>query len=231
MNEALLLLPGMMCDARVFTPQIEVFSASRTILVAPMTTSNSFTSLANNILNSAPPKFALAGFSMGGIAAMEIMRQAPERVTRLALLDTNPLAETLERQQQRETQIDSVLAGNLETVMRDEMKPHYLSDASDSSAILKLCMDMAIALGPKVFVTQSRALQSRGDQTATLTSVRVPALVLCGEDDRLCPVTAHQEMQQRIPSAALAIIAGAGHLPTLEQPDKTNEALDKWLRQ
>ncbi|MBX2839230.1 MAG: alpha/beta hydrolase [Gammaproteobacteria bacterium] len=229
MKDALMLLPGMMCDARIFTPQIEFFSAYRTIVVAPMTTGNSFSSLANDILASAPSQFALAGFSMGGIAAMEIIRQAPDRVTKLALLDTNPRAETLERQQQRESQIASVLAGNLKTVMRDEMKPNYLSDSADTKTLLNLCMDMAIALGPEVFVTQSQALQSRSDQTSTLCSVRVPTLVLCGEDDRLCPVTAHEEMQQIIPSAALTVIAGAGHMPTLEQSEKTNEALEIWL--
>ncbi len=225
----LVLLPGMMCDARIFTPQIDYFSGFRTVVVAPMTTSGSFSTLAKDILANAPPQFALAGLSMGGIAAMEIIRQAPDRVTKLALLDTNPRAETDERKKQREPQIANVLAGNLETVMRDEMKPHYLSDAADNEPLLNLCMDMAITLGPDVFVNQSRALQFRPDQTSTLSSVRVPALVLCGEDDRLCPVTTHEEMQRIIPSATLAVIAGAGHMPTLEQPEKTNAALEGWL--
>jgi len=228
-NEPLVLLPGMMCDSRIYTPQFEFFTAHRCVMVAAMTTSSTISQLAKDILASTPEKFALAGFSMGGIVAMEIIRQAPRRVTKLALLDTNPRAETPERQLQREPQIASVLAGNLVRVMRDEMKPHYLSNASDKKTLLNVCMDMAEALGPDVFVKQSRALQTRLDQTSTLSLVQVPTLVLCGEDDRLCPVSTHEEMQRSIPSATLVVIAGAGHMPTLEQPEKTNEALEEWL--
>lgn len=231
MNEPLLLLPGMMCDARIFLPQIIAFSAHRSIMVAPLTTADSFTELANNILGSAPQRFALAGFSMGGIAAMEIMRQAPERVSKLALLDTNPRAETMERQQLREPQIASVLDGNLHKVMRDEMKPHYLSEATDKTTILDLCMQMATALGPDVFVRQSRALQSRPDQIATLAAIDIPTLILCGEEDRLCPVQVHENMHQAIATSSLRVIAGAGHMPTVEQPELTNEALNEWLNQ
>jgi len=198
-------------------------------MVSALTNRDRISDLATDVLANAPQQFALAGFSMGGIVAMEIVRQAPDRVTKLALLDTNPRAEILDRQQQREPQIASVLAGNLVSVMRDEMKPHYLGDSSDRKTILKVCMEMAQALGPDVFVTQSRALQNRPDQTSTLSAVQVPTLVLCGEDDRLCPVSTHEEMQRSIPSATLAIIAGAGHMPTLEQPEKTNAAIGRWL--
>ncbi len=229
MTEPLLLLPGMMCDARLFSAQIAAFSAHRSVMTAPLSRGNTFRDLARSVLASAPPRFALAGVSMGGIAAMEIIRQAPERVSRLALLDTNPKAETTERQKLRERQIESVLSGNLRDVLRDEMKPHYLADNPGKPALLNLCMDMATALGPDVFVQQSRALQSRPDQTATLENVQVPTLVLCGEHDQLCPIATHQLMDTLIPDATLTVVAGAGHLPTLEQPEATYKAMTEWL--
>jgi pimeloyl-ACP methyl ester carboxylesterase len=229
MQEPLLLLPGMMCDARLFFPQITAFSAQRPVMVAPLTAGETFSDIASAVLASAPPRFALAGVSMGGIAAMEIIRQAPQRISRLALLDTNPKAETPQRQSQREPQIESVLSGHLHNVMRDEMKPHYLVDAPGKPAILDLCMQMAMTLGPSVFVQQSRALQVRPDQTKTLTQVNVPTLVLCGEHDQLCPPATHELMRDLIPQATLEVITAAGHLPTLEQPERTNQVIAQWL--
>ncbi len=229
MNEPLLLLPGMMCDARVFAPQIATFSVDRPVMMAPLTGRTSFAELANDILAHAPPRFALAGLSMGGITAMEIVRQAPERVSRLALMDTNPLSEPADRAAQRDLQIERVRAGGLRPVMRDEMKPNYLTDGPNKGRILELCMAMSEALGADVFVDQSRALQQRPDQCETLRTVRVPTLILCGEDDTLCPLERHEMMRDLISGARLAVIPGAGHLPVLEQPKRTNEELRLWL--
>lgn len=229
MKAPLLFLPGMMCDARLFSPQINQFSASRPVMVAPLAGSASFTGMAEAILSQAPAKFALAGLSMGGIAAMEIIRQAPERVTGLALMDTNPLAEPLDRRENRNRQIETVRAGGLRSVMCDEMKPNYLTDSQNRQDILDLCMLMADSLGDEVFIEQSLALQSRQDYCGVLRDIKIPTLVLCGKDDRLCPPERHQLMHDLISDSQLAVIAGAGHLPTLEQPEKTNEQLKKWL--
>lgn len=229
MNDPLLLLPGMMCDARLFAPQIAAFSGMRAVMTAPLNEGDTIESLAGDVLAVAPPSFALAGLSMGGIVAMEVIRQAPERVTRLALLDTNPKAEAPAVAQHRAPQIAKVRAGDLRAVMRDEMKPNYLTDGPRMGQILDLCMEMAETLGPEVFVRQSRALQTRPDQQETLRSVAVPTLVLCGEDDALCPIHRHELMHSLVPGSVLTVIKGAGHLPTLEQPDATNEALAKWL--
>ena len=218
-----------MCDARLFAPQFAALSGSRPVMVAPLTGRTTFEDLARDILNRAPPRFALAGLSMGGIAAMEMVRQAPQRVSRLALMDTNPLAEPAERAAERDAQIERVLAGGLRSVMRDEMKPNYLSDGPNTGRILDLCMAMADALGASVFSDQSRALQQRPDQCDTLRAVTVPTLVLCGEDDSLCPVERHEMMRDLVPGARLAVIREAGHLPVLEQPDRTNEELRQWL--
>lgn len=166
---------------------------------------------------------------MGGIVAMEILRQAPERVERIALLDTNPLAEQPRMQSRRNTQIAQVQVGALARVMREEMKPNYLSNGSDRPEILNLCMDMAIAIGADAFTNQSRALQSRPDQVATLKKCNIPTLLLCGRNDRLCPPDRHQMMHDLMPHSAFHIVEDAGHLPSLEQPQKTTQALAQWL--
>ena len=187
--------------------------------------------LAADVLLQAPPRFALAGLSMGGIVAMEVLRQAPERVERLALLDTNPRAETPAVQENRGPQIARALSGDLAGVLRDEMKPNYLFPGPDRENILDLCMDMALTLGPEIFARQSRSLRDRPDQQATLAAFKGPALVLMGEGDRLCPRDRHDLMHKLMPQSRLAIIEGAGHLPTLEQPAQTAAELLRWLDQ
>lgn len=231
MQDPLIFLPGMMCDARLFAPQIAAFSHNRPVMVFPLTGANTMSTLARTILAIAPPRFALAGLSMGGIVAMEMIRQAPGRIARLALLDTNALPDPPQQASLRQAQIPKALSGGLHDVMRDEMKPNYLADGPGRDQILDLCMEMAKDLGPQVFADQSHAIQHRPDQCETLTKVQVPTIVLCGEDDRLCPLTRHQLMHDLISGSRLAVIPGAGHLPTLEQPGLTNRALNEWLTQ
>ena len=231
MTEPLVLLPGMMCDARLYFPQLAAFSHERPITVAPIGNHDTVSALAAEVLAHAPARFALAGLSMGGIVAMEVIRQAPDRVTRLALLDTNPKAEAEAIKHMREPQIAQVQNGQLRDVMRDVMKPNYLTDGPRTEQILDLCMAMAETCGPDVFIRQSRALQSRPDQQDTLRQVRVPTLILCGEDDALCPIHRHTLMHDLVAGSKLEIITKAGHLPTLEQPDATNKALSRWLTQ
>lgn len=223
----LVLIPGMMCDARMWGG-IDQGLGVPVIHHIP-TGAETMPDLAALFLADAPPQFALAGLSMGGILAMEILRQAPNRVTRLALLDTNPRAETAAVQSRRGPQIDRALGGDLEGVMRHDMKPNYLAPGPNKAAILDLCMDMALALGPEVFARQSRALRDRPDQQATLATFKGPALVLMGAEDRLCPLDRHQRMHDLMPQSRLHIIPGAAHLPPLEQPDATARALRDWL--
>lgn len=225
----LILLPGMMCDARLFTPQIAALSCRVPLMFAPMGGHDTIAAIATEVLANAPPRFAVAGLSMGGIVAMEMLRQAPERIDRLALLDTSPLAEAEATKARRGPQIDKVLSGGLRGVMRDEMKPNYLTDGPNRGTILDLCMAMATDLGDQVFVAQSRALRDRRDQCETLEQYTRPALVLCGRDDTLCPIERHQLMFDLLPQATLHIIENAGHLPTLENPDDTTAALIGWL--
>ncbi len=225
----LVLLPGMMCDARLFTPQIAAFSGRRPVVCSPISGRGSVDELACDILAHTPARFALAGLSMGGIVAMEILRQAPERVERIALMDTNPLAEAEDVKARRLSQMMAVREGKLSAIMRNEMKPNYLSDEPRPNEILDLCMEMALKLGPHVFLNQSRALMDRRDQSETLRRANLPALVLCGKSDTLCPMHRHKLMADLIAGSRLKVIEGAGHLPTLEQPKFTNAALARWL--
>lgn len=227
----LVLLPGMMCDARLFAPQIAAISGERAVQTAPIGAFDTIQDLAAAVLTNAPERFALAGLSMGGIVAMEVLRQAPDRVDRIALLDTNPKAEADAIKLMREPQIAKAQSGDLVQVMRDEMKPNYLTDGPHRAQILDLCLAMAETLGPRTFVNQSRALQTRPDQQGTLRNASCPALILCGRDDALCPVHRHELMAALMPHSQLHIVENAGHLPTLEQPDETTAALRRWLEE
>jgi len=225
----LVLLPGMMCDERLFASQINELSKRREVHFAKITDHETISELASDVLNNAPPVFALAGLSMGGIVAMEIVSQAPERVERLALLDTNPLAELPDVLKRRGPQIDAIKNGQLKEIIRDEMKPNYLFDGVRKTEILKLCMDMALDIGPAAFIRQYIALRDRVDQKNTLGSYKRPALVLCGRHDVLCPLERHELMHTLLENSKLEIIEDAGHLPTLEQPKITTMALASWL--
>jgi pimeloyl-ACP methyl ester carboxylesterase len=221
------LLPGMMCDARMWGPVMGAF-AGRAVLHAPLTGARTMAGLAAEVLALAPPRFALAGLSMGGIVAMAVLAAAPGRVERLALMDTNPFAEAPEVQARRAAQIARA-AQDLAAVMRDEMKPNYLAPGPRAAKVLDLCMGMALDLGPAVFATQSLALRDRPDGQAPLAAYRGKALVLMGEHDRLCPRDRHDRMALLMPQAQRTVVPGAGHLPPLEQPGATQAALAAWL--
>ena len=223
----LVLLPGHMCDGRLWGPQIAALSGSRTIHLAEIAAADTMEALAAAVLRDAPSRFALAGLSMGGIVAMEGLRQAPGRVERLALLDTNPLVEVEDVKAARRDRMARVEAGHLPEIVREEMKPLYLAEPRQD--VLDLCYDMALRLGPDVFLRQCRALMDRPDQTATLGAFRGPAIVLHGAEDRLVAPDRARLMVEFMPQARLNWIAGAGHLPTLERPEATTAALRCWL--
>lgn len=231
MTESLVLLPGMMSDDRLFTPQIRALGSERAITIAPITQGERIEGIVENLLPQLPERFALAGLSMGGIVAMEVLNRAPERVTRICLMDTNPQAETPPIAAAREPMIVGARAGRLDEVMREAMRPEYLAPGPGRVEVLNLMFQMARELGPDVFIRQSRALQRRPDQQATLRKCKVPALILCGELDPLTPVRRHEFMAGLIPDARLKIIEDAGHIPTLEQPEATTQALRDWLDQ
>lgn len=223
------MVPGMMCDERIFSPQIEELSKNLEVTVADISSFPTVRELASDLLKKAPKSFSLLGHSMGGIVAMEIYSQEPNRIEKLILMDTNPKAELDEVKLKREPQIKDVREGKLLEVMRNEMKPNYLAENENKSTVLDVCMDMALSLGPDVFINQSRALQKRADQLNTIQSINIPVLIMCGSEDKLCTVERHEMMHNMISDSDLKIINNAGHMPTLEQPRETTEVLKEWL--
>ncbi|WP_192966208.1 alpha/beta fold hydrolase [Phycobacter azelaicus] len=227
--EPLVLLPGMMCDARIFTPQIEALSAHVPITVAPLLGGDRIEAIAAHILNMLPERFALAGLSMGGIIAMEILRRAPGRVSRLCLMATTPLAETPAQAAEREPLIIGARTGRLGEMLEKALPAECLAPGAGRAEILNKVQQMGQAFGSDVFVNQNRALQRRMDQQAAARRCHVPALILCGEFDRLTPVKRHELLASLIPQATFEVISGAGHLPSLEQPELVTRAMMSWL--
>jgi len=224
----LVLIPGFMCDGRLFEPQIRDLNYPHTITIS-IPTEPTLPEMAARILNDTPDQFALGGLSMGGIVALEMLRQAPDRIERLALMDTTPLADGPANFDVRTRQITEVHAGHLERIMRDELKPAYLVDSPRKTAIMDICMKMAQSLGPVVFQAQSLALRDRPDLQDTLAYAPQKTLILHGAEDRLCPPERHHLMHRLAPHATLVAIENAGHMPTLESPLSTTQALQNWL--
>jgi len=216
--ENILLLPGMMCDERLWSHQIAAIDVP--IHVADTSRSENFADMATLALAAAPPEFAMAGLSMGGILAFEIWRQAPERITHLALLDTNPYADAPSRKSIRYEHMEAVASGNLHKLAVESLKPMYLAEKNrDDEAILRTVLDMALKLGPDVFQRQSLALLNRPDSAPMLASISCPTSVICGREDAICPVRFHEFMAREISGANLVVIDDCGHLSTMERPD------------
>jgi pimeloyl-ACP methyl ester carboxylesterase len=226
----ILLLPGMMCDSRLWAGQEPYFT--RPVYHADCRRHDSIAAIADSVLAAAPGRFAIAGLSMGGIVAFEIWRQAPERVTHLALLDTNPHAEAADRQSMRLEQIEAATSGKLRELATDSLKPLYLAKAHrDDDELLDRILEMALDLGADVFRNQSLALRSRVDSVPILGSISCPTLVLCGDEDRLCPPAYHELMAEKIPGARLEIVSKCGHLSSMEQPQVVTRALNSLFAQ
>lgn len=229
-RETLVLLPGMMCDARLFGPQIEAFSADFDIVVGDLTGESTIDGLALRLLDGLPERFNLLGLSMGGIVAMAMAGIAPGRITRLALLDTNHRADARERRPIRDRQVCDVRSGKLPDVIVEEMMPGYFAAGDGSAASLKaLVLDMALTLGPQAFVSQTAALRDRPDLTQAIFGWQGPALVMCGAEDSVCTPERHREIASLLPDAEFVAIPDAAHLPTLESAHAVNTAIARWL--
>ncbi|MEL7116347.1 MAG: alpha/beta hydrolase, partial [Pseudomonadota bacterium] len=198
MAEPVVFLPGMMCDARVWMPQIIALSTEYAVQVAPITKGETVEEIARHVLTQLPERFALAGLSMGGIVAMEMLRVAPERVTRVALFDTNCQQELPNVAAAREPQIVAVRSGRLPDVMKDVVLPEQLAPGPQRLQVLNAVMDMGLYLGADVFIRQSRALQKRPDQQGTLRRAKTPALIACGEYDTRTPPRIRDDLEHGV---------------------------------
>ncbi len=231
MSDPLVLLPDAMCDARVFGPQLAAFSKAHAVTVAPVTGGDRVEEIASNLLDVLPRRFAVAGLRLGATVAMELLRRAPDRVARIALMGADVFAETPQAAADLEPVIIKGRAGNVAGMVEALLRPAMLAPGPDRAEVMALARDMADHLGAEIMVRQVRALQRRRDYQAELRRCKVPALVLCGEHDGAAAIKRAGFMADLIPYAQLCVIAGAGRLPTLEQPDAVTDALRGWLRQ
>lgn len=231
MREPLVILPGMMCDARLFAAQIETLSRDRAVMVAPVSGGERIEHIAEQIFEALPARFALLGYDFGATLAMELLPRLATRVTRLALMSTTPLSETPAMAAERDPLIARVRAGHLDDVIRAMVPLDALAPGPNRVATQEVLVAMARDLGPEVFVGQNRALQRSRDQQGTLRRCKLPTQIICGAHDTLTPVKRHAFMAELMPHATLHVIEEAGHVPSLEAPDQMTALLQNWLAQ
>ena len=223
-----LLIPGLNCDARVYRGAVETLWRSGPVTIANHLDGEGIGGIAANILRDAPPSFALGGFSMGGYIALEIMRQAPERVTKLALLDTNARADTPEATELRRRRIETVRGGKFGLVVQQSFAGLVHPSLLDDSGIFATHRAMADNCGPEAYIRHQLAIIARPDLRGELQHISVPTVVIVGDADQISPVDTAREMAANIPQSHLVIVREAGHLAPLEQPIQVNAALAEW---
>ncbi len=226
----LVLVPGLLCDSLLWQEQVEGLANDADCWVADHTREDSMGGIAASLLAACPfRQFALAGLSMGGYVALEVMRQAPDRVTHLALLDTAARADTPEQTARRQAFIELADRGRFMGVT-DALIPQLVHRTrTDHPALVAVIKTMARSVGRDAFVRQQKAIMGRIDSRPHLGAIACPTLVLCGRQDALTPPDRHEEMAAGIPGARLKMIDYCGHLSTLEQPEEVTVAMKGWL--
>lgn len=230
MGEPLVLIPGMACDMGLFETQIKALGRDRAVTIAPPALGERMEEIASELLSQLPQKFALVGHDFGGCVAMELLRRAPERVQRVALISCTPLADTPQQSAEREPMLVKLRAGRVEEALREAMPADCLAPGPGRLEALNRYLAMGMDLGPEIVTKQLRAIQRRRDQQATLRKIRAPALVLCGAQDTLTPPKRHEFMAELIPHCRLAVIEEAGHLLPIEAPEAVTAELRDWLK-
>jgi pimeloyl-ACP methyl ester carboxylesterase len=228
-RSSLLLVPGLACTAALWRPQISALSAAHDLVVVDHGGSETVAGIAGAILAAAPPRFALAGLSMGGYVAFEILRQAPERVERLALFDTRAEADGAEAAENRRRQIVVAETGGFSKIA-DLLLPKLLTPAGlVDPALVSLVRQMAEETGAAAFVRQQKAILTRPDSRPLLAAIGCPTLVAVGAEDQLTPPDTMREIAAAIPGARFAVIEGAGHLSPIERPEAVTRVVADWL--
>ena len=225
----IVLIPGLLASARLYAAQIPQLWRFGPVTIADHTRDDDIGALARRILATAPARFALAGLSMGGYLAFEILRQAAQRVARLALLDTSARADTAEQSSNRRAQMQQAENGQLAEIAAAQFErcvhPRHRGDA----ALRAINLRMAEEVGAAGFVRQQRAILGRPDSRPGLAAIRCPTLVLVGDGDELTPPALAGEIAAGIRGAQLLTVPQSGHLSTLEQPEAVSAALCEWL--
>lgn len=230
-GEPIVFIPPMLCDARVFLGQIGGLSHDRTVISVPLAGGETLGDMAKRILKDAPASFALAGAGLGGAIALEIINRAPERVTRLALINTTAQADTPKMAADRETQIIAAVSGRFSDVIGHELPAARLNSEGDVARVSSLMRQMGETTGAEAYVAQARALQKRKDQQNVLRLIRLPTVIISGDSDPELPLRRQEFIAEMIQYAQHRVITNAGLMPTLEQPAQVTEALRDWLRQ
>lgn len=225
----LILLPGLLTDAALWRHQTDTLSDIADTKVCDLTQDNQLGPMARRILAEAPETFALAGLSMGGYLAFKILRQAPDRVRRLALLDTSPLPDSAEQTARRRSLIDLARTGDFKGVTQRLLPLLIHPDRIRDAALTRAVMEMAGRVGRDAFIRQQTAIMNRPDSRHNLGLIHCPTLVLCGRQDGLTPPALHVDMAAALPNAALVTVEDCGHLSPLEQPHAVSAVLRYWL--
>jgi pimeloyl-ACP methyl ester carboxylesterase len=226
----ILLVPGLASSSRIYAPVIPALWRFGPVTVANHIRDDNMGAIARRILAEAPPRFALAGHSMGGYIAFEIVRQAPERVAKLALINTQARPDTPEVTARRRGQIARALANEYHAVLDDLFLGFVHPSRRDDAELRQLMHDMGDDIGANAFVHQQTAIISRADSRPSLAWIKCPTLVLTGDEDNTIPNALSAEMADGIHGAKLVILQNCGHLPQVEQKQATADALVEWLR-
>lgn len=230
MNQPIVLVPGLLCTAEVFTAQAAALWPLGPVTIASTLDGETVKDIPGSILRNAPPRFALAGISFGGYVSLEIIRQAPERVIRLALLDTSARPDTPEQSHRRRLMLAQARENEfgpwVEEALTSIMHPSRHADP----ALREINRRMGSTIGLPGFARQTEAAIGRSDSRPDLSQIDVPTLVLVGEDDKLIPPEHSEELAAAIPNAEMVVIPESGHSTTLEQPDLVSSALIAWMR-
>src|SRR3981081_173089 len=226
----ILLVPGLVSSPRIFSPVIAAMWRFGPVTAANHIRDDNMGAIARRILAEAPPRFALAGHSMGGYIAFEIMRQAPERVAKLALINTQARPDTPEATARRRAQTARAQGGEYHDATAKLFHGFVHPSRRDDETLRKLVHDMGDDIGADGFVRQQTAVMGRADSRPSLAWIKCPTLVLTGDEDNTIPNSMSAEMANGIPRAKLTIVPNCGHLPQLEQPEATANALVEWLR-
>jgi pimeloyl-ACP methyl ester carboxylesterase len=226
----ILLVPGLVSSPRIFAPIVPALWRLGPVMIANHVRDDNIGAIARRILAEGPPRFALAGHSMGGYIAFEIMRQAPDRVAKLALINTQARADTPEAAERRRGMMARARSGQYRAVL-DELFPGFVHPSRrDDAGLRQLVYDMGDDVGVDGFVRQQTAMIGRPDSRPALAWIKCPTLVLTGDEDNTIPNSLSKEMADGIHGAKLVIISNCGHLPQPEQPEATAAALVEWLR-
>jgi len=226
----LVLLPGTLCNEKLWNHQLENLSDIADITVGDLSKDYTIEGMAKSVLNDAPDTFALAGLSLGGMVAIEIMRQAPERISRLALLDTNPNLPKAEQIKMWKHFIEMSKNGEFKAVTENYLLQGLLRPGNKDEKLISLITSMADDIGPVAMERQMMALTNRPDTLKVLPSINCPTTVIVGEEDTTCPVYMSEEIASMIPHANLIIIEDAGHLSSLERPEEVTSELREWFQ-